>query len=128
MKTALTLLFASLLSNVAFANTFVCTHQIGDRTSGVFAVPFLDDSAADLRAPGESKTRKLGCQLSSEEADSESADELVEIAYCDDGIADGGYSLVVKTGGIAGQTVANVIAKNFFGDRLVAQLSCHQTF
>lgn len=121
------------LAQSAFATeSMVCDKSIDVTFTTDYAVTNLSlnlpgeaGSFANLAVPGTVAPVRLACTVPAIGTGPHGmADQISPVAFCDDGIADGGYSVNVTAGGFAGLTIAKVVAKNFVQNKTVAELIC----
>ncbi|MEK6579071.1 MAG: hypothetical protein AABZ55_07570 [Bdellovibrionota bacterium] len=134
------LIFLSILGLAlnasAFAGTarYTCNKSYGRETHGKFTLKLnlvfpagSSGSFAKLKVPGERGSRTLRCAIPAIEPSPGGFDRFHPLAFCNDPAADHGYSIAVRSGGIAGLTIARVEEKNYLSNKKVAELVCRST-
>jgi len=125
MKTVLMTL-VTLASLTTHAAVLTCQDVQGGPDHG-YAVTIDSQTkkatVESITIAGSNVVATLACHFP--KAKIQGPDQWVSLASCyEENLADAGYSLEVKTGGIAGITMATLRAVSFFGSKPVASFAC----
>lgn len=120
MKAFIVAAMALAFAQSSFAVTYVCQNAESDYRAVVRLKPG-EQSTATLYLPHKNQV-KMRCAMT--RANKQTVGTY-DIAFCDDRVADGGYSLRISGGGFVGIPQARVFEKSFMGGKVVASMMCH---
>jgi hypothetical protein len=89
--------------------------------SGSFAILRVSGDVARFRMR---QLVEMNCVVRAIEPSHGFADQTYPLAFCDNGSAEGGYTLNIVADGSAGLIQATVVARNFVKDETVARMIC----